>query len=157
MIIDDVSDPLNPIVLVLVSLLVWCHVQSFDVVVQLLSCVWLFATSWTAAHHALLREGFPQARTLEALPFPSPGCLPRSGIESAFPALASRFFTTEPPGKLIMTKVKLQMNRVWPYNTQVNFFLKRPYLNIIDCHMPMLCLSLYIFRCKEKTNFVSNS
>jgi len=33
------------------------------------------------------------------LPFPSPGDLPNSEIETASPALAGRFFTTEPPGK----------------------------------------------------------
>ena len=33
------------------------------------------------------------------LPFPPPGDLPHSGIESASSALASRFFTTKPPGK----------------------------------------------------------
>ena len=32
-------------------------------------------------------------------PFPSSGDLPDPGIEPAFPALAGRFFTTEPPGK----------------------------------------------------------
>ena len=35
------------------------------------------------------------------MPFPSPGDLPRSGIEPASPALAGRFFTTELPGKPI--------------------------------------------------------
>ena len=36
------------------------------------------------------------------LPFPSPGDLPRPGIEPVSlvsPELAGRFFTTEPPGK----------------------------------------------------------
>ena len=33
------------------------------------------------------------------LPFPSPGDLPRPRIEPESPALAGRFFTTEPPGK----------------------------------------------------------
>ena len=36
------------------------------------------------------------------LPFPSPGDLPDSGIEPMSPALAGRFFTTEPPGKLLL-------------------------------------------------------
>ena len=31
------------------------------------------------------------------MPFPSPGDLPDPGIEPVFPALASGFFTTEPP------------------------------------------------------------
>ena len=33
------------------------------------------------------------------LPFPSPGDLPKSGIEPASPALAGEFFTSQPPGK----------------------------------------------------------
>ena len=33
------------------------------------------------------------------MPFPPPGDLPNSGIEPVSPALAGRFFTTEPPGK----------------------------------------------------------
>ena len=32
-------------------------------------------------------------------PFPSPGDLPNPRIESASPALAGRFFTSEQPGK----------------------------------------------------------
>ena len=35
------------------------------------------------------------------LPFPSPGNLPKPGIESTSPALAGRFLTTEPLGKPI--------------------------------------------------------
>ena len=35
------------------------------------------------------------------LPFLSPGDLPDTEIEPTFPALAGRFFTTEPPGKCL--------------------------------------------------------
>jgi len=41
-------------------------------------------------------HGFSQARIWSGLPFPSPGDLPHPGIKLAFPALAGRFFTTEP-------------------------------------------------------------
>ena len=34
--------------------------------------------------------------------FPTPGDLPDSGIEPASPVLAGRFFTTEPPGMVVM-------------------------------------------------------
>ena len=44
-------------------------------------------------------HGISQARVLECLPFPSPGDLPDPGIEPESPALAGRFFTTEPSGK----------------------------------------------------------
>ena len=44
-------------------------------------------------------HGISQARRLEWLPFPSPGDLPNPGIKPMSPALAGRFFTSEPPGK----------------------------------------------------------
>ena len=44
-------------------------------------------------------HGIFLARILSGLPFPPPGDLPHPRIEPAAPALAGRFFTTEPPGK----------------------------------------------------------
>ena len=64
---------------------------------QPLSCVHLFATSWTVARQAPLSTGFPRQEYCSGLPFPPPGDLPDPGIELAFPeapALASRV----PPG-----------------------------------------------------------
>ena len=40
-----------------------------------------------------------QARMLGVLPFPAPVDLPDPGAKATFPALAGRFFITEPPGK----------------------------------------------------------
>ena len=45
---------------------------------------------------------FPRQEYWSGLPFPTPGDLPNPGIEPVSPkapALAGRFFTTEPPGK----------------------------------------------------------
>ena len=42
---------------------------------------------------------FSRQEYWSGLPFPSPGGLPHPGIELTFPALAGRFFTTEPPGE----------------------------------------------------------
>ena len=42
-----------------------------------------------------------ETRILEWVAVSFPGALPRSGIEPLSPALAGRFFTTEPPGKPI--------------------------------------------------------
>ena len=42
--------------------------------------------------------GFPRQEYWTRLPFPSPGELPDPEIEPVSPALASGFFTTEPPG-----------------------------------------------------------
>ena len=48
---------------------------------------------------ASLSMGFPRQEYWDGLPFPSPGALPDPGMESASPALAGGFFTTEPPEK----------------------------------------------------------
>ena len=63
------------------------------------SRVRLFETLWTVTHQAPLSVGFPRQEYWSGLPFPSPENLPNSGIEPlspASPALAGRFFTTEP-------------------------------------------------------------
>ena len=49
-----------------------------------------------------LSIGFPRQEYWSGLPFTPPGDLPNPGFEPASPespALAGRFFTTEPPGK----------------------------------------------------------
>ena len=69
---------------------------------QSLSHIWLFATPWTVAHRAALSMGFSRQEYWSGLPFPLPGDLPGLGTEASClmtPALAGRFFTTEPPGK----------------------------------------------------------
>ena len=63
------------------------------------SHVQLFVTIWTIARQAPLFMGFPRQEYRSELPFPSPGDLPNSGIESMSPTLAGEFFTTEPPEK----------------------------------------------------------
>ena len=57
------------------------------------------ATPWTVAHQDPLSMGFSRQEYWSGLPFPSPENLPNPRIESASPALADGFFTTEPPGK----------------------------------------------------------
>ena len=69
------------------------------VVAQSLSYVRLFVTPWTAARHAPLSIRLPRQEYWSGSPFPPPGHLPNPGIERESPALAGRFFTTEPPGK----------------------------------------------------------
>ena len=51
------------------------------------------------AHQAPLSTEFCRQEYWSGLPFPSPGHLPNPGIKSTSPALAGRFFTTEPSGK----------------------------------------------------------
>ena len=75
-----------------------CSESSLKVKV-LVSHVQLFTTPWTVAHQALCPWGFSRQEYWSGLPFPSPGDLPKPGIEPASPAVAGGFFTTEPPGK----------------------------------------------------------
>ena len=66
---------------------------------QLLTHVQLFAIPRTIAQQTSSSTGFTKQEYWSGLPFPSPGGLPDPEIESKSPALAGRFFTTEPPGK----------------------------------------------------------
>ena len=49
---------------------------------------------------------FPREEYWSGLPFPPPGDLPKPGIKPTSPALAGRFFTTEPLGKPLIAKYK---------------------------------------------------
>ena len=55
--------------------------------VKLLSCVWLFATTWIVAYQDPQSMGFSKQEYWSGLPFPSPGDLPDLGIEPGSPAL----------------------------------------------------------------------
>ena len=63
-----------------------------------LSCVRLFVTPWSVAHHqAPLSMGFSRQEYWSGLPCPPPGDLPDPGIEPmslVSAALAGKFFTT---------------------------------------------------------------
>ena len=57
-------------------------------------------TPWTVAHQAPLSKGFSRQEHWSGLPFLLPGDLPDPEIQVASPvspALAGRFFTTQPP------------------------------------------------------------
>ena len=58
-----------------------------EVKVKSLSRVRLFATPWTAVCQAPLSMGFSRQQYWSGLPFPSPGDLPKPGIQPGSPAL----------------------------------------------------------------------
>ena len=58
-----------------------------------------FETSQTVAHQTPLSIGFSSQEYWSGLPFLPPGNLPDPGIKPVSPALAGRFFITEPPEK----------------------------------------------------------
>ena len=64
-----------------------------------LSCS-VMVTPRTVAHQAPLSMEFPKQEYRSRLPFPPPRDLPDPGIKPVSPALAGRFITTVPPGKL---------------------------------------------------------
>ena len=62
-------------------------------------CVRLFCDPTDCSPPAPLSMGFSRQEYWNGLPFPSPGDVPYLGVKPSSPALAGRFFTTEPPGK----------------------------------------------------------
>ena len=68
------------------------------------------------AHQAPLFMGFPGQEYQSGLPFPSPRDLPDPGVKPVSPALAGRFFATEPRGKpsTLLNNVKLFFKVVVP-------------------------------------------
>ena len=94
--------------------------------VCVLSCVQLFATPWTVAGQATLSMDFSRQEYWSGVPFSAPGDLPHPGIEPmppTSPALAGKFFTTEPPGKpcshiqlfSLWIHLKIQMHQEWTH------------------------------------------
>ena len=68
------------------------------------SCAQLFATPRTVGHWAPLSMELSGQEYWSGLPFPTPGDLPGPRIKPASPALAGRFFTTDPCKDEIATK-----------------------------------------------------
>ena len=77
-----------------------CYMKK--VKVKSLSRVRLFATPWTVAYQAPLSMGFSRQQYWRELPFPSPGDLPKPGIEPGSPALQTDTLLSEPPRKSII-------------------------------------------------------
>ena len=81
----------------------WQMLTFGPVCLCVVSCVWLFATLMDCSpSHSSVHEIFREEHWSE-LPFPLLGDLPDPGtkpLSLASPALASRFFTSEPSGKL---------------------------------------------------------
>ena len=76
-----------------------CFLCFIFVVVQLLSCVQLFLTPWTAAQWTPLSMGLSRQEYWSGLPFPSPGDLPNPGTEPrspVSPALQADSLAAEP-------------------------------------------------------------
>ena len=76
----------------------------------------LFTSPCTVVHQAPLSVVCSRQEHWSGLLFPWPGDLPDPGIEPESPALADRFFTTEPAGNYTPTKKGRQGSfRVWNF------------------------------------------
>ena len=64
-----------------------------------LSHVRLFVTSWTVAYQAPPSMEFSKQEYWSGLPFPSPGDLPKPGMEPGSSTLQADALPSEPPGK----------------------------------------------------------
>ena len=82
------------------------------VAIQSLSQLRIFVFPRTTPRQSSLPMGFPRQEYWSGLPFPSPGDLPKLGINLTSLALAGRLFTTEPPEKPF----------VMPISTVINIF-----------------------------------
>ena len=65
----------------------------------LVSRVQLFVTPWTIACQGPLSMGFSRQEYWSRLPFPSPGNVPKPGIEPRSPALRADSLPSEPSAK----------------------------------------------------------
>ena len=90
--------------------------------------LWLFATPLIEAHQAPLYMGFSKQEYWSGLPFPALGDLPDSWIEAASPALAGRFFATEPQGKLFALKDRFQKSISMIYIKECSMFYSRSFM-----------------------------
>ena len=70
-----------------------------------------FATPWTVACQVPLSMEFSMQECWSGAPFPSPGDLPDPGIETASPALAGGFFTTESLVKIVQITELFQITQ----------------------------------------------
>ena len=73
----------------------------------MLICVQLFVNPWMVAHLVPLSLEFSRQEYWSGLPFPPPGDLSNPGMEPTSFALAGRFFTIKPPGKLQTTITRI--------------------------------------------------
>ena len=75
--------------------------------------------------------GFPRQEDWSGLPFPSARDLSDPGIEPVSPALAGRFFNTEPPGKPWFFIRSFSF-----YFIMINLYTFTPLHTLIRVHQP---------------------
>ena len=90
-----------------------------------------FVTPGTVACRLLCPWDFQCKNYWSGLPCPSPGDLPNPGIEPTSPALAIRFFTTEPLGKPSSVHVCLNVPSLQQHQL---YWIKAHPCDLVHCH-----------------------
>ena len=78
-------------------------------------------TTWTEVLQAPLSTGFARQEYWSELPFPPPGDLLDAETEPTSPALAGRFFTTEPSGKPMIFRWRLLVSAFYLFLQKLFF------------------------------------
>ena len=100
-------------------------------------------TPWTGARQAPLSMGLPRQEHWSGLPFPSPGDLSDSSKgQTLSPALAGRFFTTDPPGKPSVIKTWVQ---ILPLPIPSWFLFSNE--DILTCFAVIILFTVKIIKC----------
>ena len=81
----------------------WKKVKAQKVKVKSPSCVWLFATPWTAVHQAPPSTDFPGKSTGVGCHFLLQGIFPIQGSNPGLPHCRQPLLPSEPPGKHLPT------------------------------------------------------
>ena len=124
--------------------------HGFVVVVESLSHVRLFCDLLDCSTPGFFVHGISQTNEF---PFPSPGDFPIPGIEPASPALAGRFFTTEPPGKPPSLRIFFKAPALFE-TLSADFLLPRPHTVFLPFspsleHQVLLCRILPMPQCSH--------
>ena len=90
---------------------------------QSLSRIRLFVTPRTVACQASLSMEFSRQEYWGGLPFPSPGDLPNQWFEPTSPALAGGFFTSQLPGKPMISFTVAQEYQIGWHTLDCIFYL----------------------------------
>ena len=92
------------------SMLGRMHIKIYSLLVMFCCCCLVAKlypplTPWTIAHLVPLSTKILKQENWSVLPFPLPGNFSDPGIKPVSPAVAGRFFTTEPLGKFLLSLI----------------------------------------------------
>ena len=103
----------------------------FRIHTRRVSCVWLFVTPWTVDSQAPLSIGFSRQEYWNGLPFPSPGDLPKPGIELESSELQADYLPVESQNPSTKIMIIIMALKIWAIIKQSHIISCR-YMTITD-------------------------